>query len=139
MITPYVPCIAAHYIDQGAMGDPFDPAEPEILLYMGTEPDDRIVGLSYLQFADPDEAPEGFAGDNDPWHVHTSLCLGGRGGQVLGDESTTAEECESRGGRNVPLDDLWMTPCGRCRGWRAPGASSARSTRCWAARSATRC
>jgi hypothetical protein len=109
MITPYVPCIAAHYIKSGALANPFDPSEPEILLYMGTEPDDRIVGLSFLVFSEPDVPPEGFPGENDPWHVHTQLCLGGDRGQVLGDETTTDEDCEARGGRVVPLDDLWMT------------------------------
>lgn len=119
MITPYVPCIAAHYIKSTALTNPFDPAEPEILLYMGTDPDSRIVGLSYLQFADPDVAPEGFPGDNDPWHVHSQLCLGGGGGQVLGDETTTDEQCAERGGRVVPLDDLWMNHM-----WPVPGMES---------------
>jgi hypothetical protein len=117
-ITPYVPCIAAHYLKQSAFGNGFDPGEPEILLYDGTEPDSHIVGLSYLQFAGSDEPPEGFAGTNDPWHVHHQLCIGS-GSAVLGDESTTPEDCESRGGRVVPLDNLWMTHM-----WNAPGYDS---------------
>ncbi len=88
-ITPYVPCIAAHYIKSGALANPFDPNEPEILLFDGGEPSSKIVGLSYLVFAGKDTAPDGFAGENDPWHVHRTLCLGGGG--VLGDESTTKE------------------------------------------------
>jgi hypothetical protein len=116
-ITPYVPCIAAHYIKGGALGNPFDPSEPEILLFDGTEPDSKLVGLSYLVFAQPEQPPEGFAGGNDPWHVHRQLCLGGAGGGVLGDESTTSEECEARGGRVVPLDNLWMTHMWNVPGW----------------------
>jgi hypothetical protein len=116
-ITPYVPCIAAHYIKQAAMGNPFDPAEPEVLLYDGTDPDSGIVGLSYLQFADSDEAPEGFPGDHDPWHVHSQLCIGGRGGGVVGDESTSDEDCAERGGRVVPLDNLWMAHMWPVAGW----------------------
>ena len=115
-ITPYVPCIAAHYIKGGALGNPFDPSEPEILLYDGTEPDSKLVGLSYLVFAEPEQPPEGFAGGNDPWHVHRQLCLGGDRG-VLGDESTTSEDCEARGGRVVPLDNLWMTHMWNVPGW----------------------
>jgi hypothetical protein len=115
-ITPYVPCIAAHYINSGALANPFDPSEPEILLFDGTEPDSKIVGLSYLVFTEPDQPPEGFAGGNDPWHVHRQLCLGGSGG-VLGDESTAAEDCEARGGRVVPLDNLWMTHMWNVAGW----------------------
>jgi hypothetical protein len=115
-ITPYVPCIAAHYIKSGALANPFDPSEPEILLFDGTEPDSKIVGLSYLVFADPRQPPEAFAGGNDPWHVHRQLCLGAGEG-VLGDESTSAEDCEARGGRVVPLDNLWMTHMWNVPGW----------------------
>ena len=115
-ITPYVPCIAAHYIKSGALGNPFDPSEPEILLFDGTEPDSKIVGLSYLVFADPGQPPQGFAGGNDPWHVHRQLCLGAGDG-VLGDESTSAEDCKTRGGRVVPLDNLWMTHMWNVPGW----------------------
>jgi len=115
-VTPYVPCIAAHFLKGGALANPFDPSEPEILLFEGTEPDSKIVGLSYLVFTEPDRPPEGFAGGNDPWHIHRQLCLGGGGG-VLGDESTTAEDCEARGGRVVPLDNLWMTHMWNVAGW----------------------
>lgn len=114
-ITPYVPCIAAHYIRNDLLTDGFDPANPEIVLYDGTEPDSQIVGLSYLQFSPTGEAPEGFAGDNDPWHVHDQLCIGAGGG-VRGDESTGDEECEARGGRVVPLENLYMAHM-----WNAPG------------------
>ena len=114
-VTPYVPCIAAHYIKSSALANPFDPAEPEILLYDGDDPDSRIVGLSYLQFADKEKPPEGFAGPNDPWHVHRQLCIGGGG--VLGDENATAEECEARGGRVIPLENLWMTHMWNVPGW----------------------
>jgi hypothetical protein len=114
-ITPYVPCIAAHYIKSGELTTPFDPNKPEIVLYDGTEPTSKIVGLSYLQFASKDQAPEGFAGPNDPWHVHAQLCLGGGG--VLGDESTTEEECAARGGRVTKLGNLWMNHMWNVPGW----------------------
>jgi hypothetical protein len=114
-ITPYVPCIAAHYIKGSALTNGFDPAEPEIVLYNGTDPDSKIVGLSYLQFAGKDAPPPGFAGENDPWHVHEKLCLGGGG--VLGDESTTEEECAARGGKLTQLGNLWMTHMWNVAGW----------------------
>jgi hypothetical protein len=114
-ITPYVPCIAAHYINGSVLDGTFDPANPEILLFEGTAPDSGIVGLSYLQFTGPDVEPEGFAGGNDPWHVHRQLCLGGGG--VLGDENATDEECTSRGGRVVPLEGLWMSHMWNVPGW----------------------
>jgi len=113
LITGYVPCIAAHYIKNGALANPFDPSEPEILLYDGTNPDSHIVGLSYLVFATPTKAPEGFVGD-EPWHIHESLCIGS---QVVGDESTSDEECAKRGGRNVDLGNLWMNHMWPVAGW----------------------
>ncbi|MGH9211061.1 MAG: hypothetical protein ACRD2C_10305 [Acidimicrobiales bacterium] len=114
-ITPYVPCIAAHYIKNEALMNPFDPAEPEILLFDGTDPGSQIVGLSYLQFTGTGEGPVGFAGDNDPWHAHRQLCLGS--GDVLGDESTTEEDCAARGGNLIQLDDLFMTHMWNVPGW----------------------
>jgi hypothetical protein len=114
-ITPYVPCIAAHYINSGLLDGTFDPAAPEILLFDGTDPDSQIVGLSYLVFTDPETPPPGFAGDNDPWHVHRQLCIGAGG--VVGDENTTKEECEQRGGRVVPLKNLWMMHMWNVAGW----------------------
>jgi hypothetical protein len=112
-ITPYVPCIAAHYIKAGALTNPFNPAEPEIVLYDGTDPESKIVGLSYLQFNSTQ--PDGFAGPSDPWHVHEQLCLGGGG--VLGDETTTAEECAARGGKLTKLGNLWMNHMWNVPGW----------------------
>ena len=114
-ITPYVPCIAAHYLNSKLLDGTFDPAKPEILLYDGTDPDSHLVGLSYLVFTDPDNPPEGFAGDNDPWHIHRQLCLGGGG--VVGDENTTPEQCADRGGRLVPLNNLWMMHMWNVAGW----------------------
>jgi hypothetical protein len=114
-VTPYLPCIAAHYLNSSLLDGTFDPAEPEILLFDGTNPDSRLVGLSYLAFTDPDNPPEGFAGDNDPWHIHRQLCLGGGG--VVGDENTSEEQCEARGGRLVPLNNLWMMHMWNVAGW----------------------
>jgi hypothetical protein len=112
-ITPYVPCIAAHYIKTSALFNPFNAAEPEILLFEDTKPESGIVGLSYLQFSD--EEPDGFAGPNDPWHVHPTLCLGS--GAVLGDENTTKESCEARGGKVADLGKLWMNHMWNVPGW----------------------
>jgi hypothetical protein len=114
-VTPYVPCIAAHYLKSGALTNPFDPSEPEILLYDGTKPDSKIVGLSYLAFNTKEKPPEGFAGANDPWHVHEYLCIG-RGG-VLGDTNVSAEDCKARGGNRQYLGNLWMTHMWNVAGW----------------------
>jgi hypothetical protein len=115
MSTPYVPCIGAHYTNIGLVGG-FDPAKPSEILYDGSTPDAKVVGLSYLVFH-PGGAPEGFAGPNDHWHQHNSnggLCL--KGGLVLGAEDTTEAECEERGGSKVILEDIWML-----HDWVVPG------------------
>lgn len=108
MVTGYVPCIGAHYIKASNFAK-FDLTKPAMLLYDGTNPDSKIVGLSYATLSDPNTAPEGFAGSNDPWHKHNSnggLCL--KGGVVVGSENTSEEECAARGGKKMALDNLWM-------------------------------
>jgi hypothetical protein len=114
--TVYVPCIGAHYTNTSlAIG--FNPSAPSELLYAGTRPDSRIVGLSYLVYH-PGGAPEGFAGPNDHWHQHTfngGLCIAGSG-IVVGAESTSVAECTKLGGRKIALTDIWML-----HDWATPG------------------
>jgi hypothetical protein len=115
--TPYVPCIGAHYTNIGLAGT-FDPSKPAELLYDGTKPDSKIVGLSYLVFHHL-SPPPGFAGSNDLWHQHNAnggLCL--KGGFVIGAESTTRQECADMGGRKTLLTDVWML-----HAWVVPGFS----------------
>jgi hypothetical protein len=116
MSTVYVPCIGAHYTNT-SRATRFDPAAPSELLYDGTSPDARIVGLSYLVYH-PGGAPEGFAGPNDIWHQHSfngGLCINGSG-VVVGGESTSKAQCEARGGRKVALENIWMV-----HDWVVPG------------------
>ena len=113
--TAYVPCIGAHYTNVGKVAV-FDPAAPSELLYGGTDPDSKIVGLSYLVYH-RGGPPDGFAGPNDHWHQHNDnggLCM--KGGVVIGGESVTEKECEARGGRKQALDDIWMV-----HAWVVPG------------------
>jgi hypothetical protein len=115
MSVAYVPCIGAHYTNP-VFARSFDPANPSELLYDGTEPGSKIVGLSYLVWTGGD-APEGFAGHNDSWHQHNAnggLCL--RGGVVVAGESSSEAECAARGGRKVALDGVWML-----HDWVVPG------------------
>jgi hypothetical protein len=113
--TVYVPCIGAHYTNV-ALAIRFDPAAPSELLYDGTTPSSRLVGLSYLVYH-PGGPPAGFAGPNDLWHQHTvngGLCL--RGGLVIGAESTSPAACAAMGGAKDPLTDIWML-----HDWVVPG------------------
>jgi hypothetical protein len=114
--TVYVPCIGAHYTNTALVGR-FDPAAPSELLFDGTNPESKIVGLSYLIFH-RGGPPEGFAGPNDMWHQHNAnggLCLNAQA-LVIGNESTSKKECERRGGRKAKLDDIWMV-----HDWVVPG------------------
>jgi hypothetical protein len=113
--TPYVPCIGAHYTNVSKVAT-FDPAAPSELLYDGTNPDSKIVGLSFLVLH-PGGAPDGFAGPNDHWHQHNAnggLCL--KGGVVVGGENTSTADCAARGGRKTLLTDIWMV-----HAWVVPG------------------
>ncbi|MGZ4694779.1 MAG: hypothetical protein ACXWA3_14250 [Acidimicrobiales bacterium] len=112
----FVPCIGAHYTNISLVAK-FDPGAPSELLYDGTAPDSKIVGLSYLVFH-PGGPPEGFAGPNDRWHQHNvngGLCFGKSGG-VIGAESMSADECASIGGAKRELTDIWMV-----HDWIVPG------------------
>src|SRR5437667_340858 len=120
MVTAYVPCIGAHYIKVSNMIGGFDPAKPSMLLYDGTNPDSKIVGLSYSILGDPNKPPEGFAGPNDPWHKHDSnggLCL--KGAVVVGAESTSEAECTARGGKKTALHNLWMMHAWTADAWQS--------------------
>jgi hypothetical protein len=116
MTTGYVPCIGSHYINARYLRA-FDPAHPAMLLYDGTSPDSKIVGLSYAQMSGP-KTPDGFASGNDLWHRHNlngGLCI--RAGVVVGAESVSEADCKARGGAKVKLDSLWMMHAWVADGW----------------------
>jgi hypothetical protein len=115
-VTGYLPLIGAHYVNWGLMDGTFDIDHPEMLLYEGTSPDSRIVGLSYYVFSQGE--PTGFAGPNDHWHQHIGLCL--RDGVVVGGTQLTADECAARGGAKAEASDGWMVHAWVVPGWESP-------------------
>ena len=117
MSTVFVPCIGAHYTNVGLVG-PFDVDKPSELLFDGTRPDSKIIGLSYLIFNKGGE-PVGFAGPNDHWHQHNAnggLCISSKSGIVIGAEDVTPDQCRDRGGVKRELPDIWML-----HDWVVPG------------------
>lgn len=117
-VTGYVPGIAAHYMRFPYVDGTFDVEEPEMLLYDGDGPDAGMVGLSYYLVHDSDTEPtQGFTGPNDHFHRHIGLCVGPGG--VIGDTTTTAEECAARGGRKASGTGGWMNHV-----WIVPGCES---------------
>jgi hypothetical protein len=125
-VTPFVPLIGAHYLNPLKVDTTFDPSQPEMLLYDGTEPSSKIVGLSYF-VSSPGGEPAGFAGPNDHWHQHIGLCI--RGHRVVGGEKLTREQCLARGGNKVALRDIWMVHVWVVPGWESPKGSSHPSIR----------
>jgi hypothetical protein len=114
--TVYVPCIGAHYTNVDLVRS-FDPRHPSELLYDGSSPDSKLVGLSYLVYHH-NGPPGGFAGPNDRWHQHNSnggLCFG-PGNGVIGGENTSRAECARLGGHKALLIDIWMM-----HAWVVPG------------------
>jgi hypothetical protein len=120
MVTPYVPLIGAHYMKFPLVDGTFDVRAPEMLLYDGTDPGSRIVGLSYYVVAATE--PEGFAGPNDHWHRHIGLCLKIVDGHpvVIGAERTTPEACRAMGGFKADGSNGWMVHVWAVPGWESP-------------------
>jgi hypothetical protein len=117
-VTPYVPGIAAHFMNFSLVDGVFDIEQPEMILYDGTHDDANVVGLSYFIRLDGDAEPsQGFTGINDHYHRHIGLCVGPGG--VIGDSTTTGEECEAMGGRKATAQNGWMN-----HAWVVPGCES---------------
>lgn len=87
--------------------DVFDPTQPEFLQYNGNGADAVLVGMSYYVRTDTGLPPEGFAGDNDWWHHHPTLCVRKTNAQAFSPNISDAQ-CTAAGGINVYLDDYYM-------------------------------
>jgi hypothetical protein len=114
-VTSYLPLIGAHYMKFLTVDGTFDLEQPEMLLYDGTSPTSKIVGLSYYVRAE--QQPQGFAGANDHWHRHIGLCIDADNPFVIGDEQTTEAECRRRGGVKADGADGWMVHAWVVPGW----------------------
>ncbi len=118
-VTGYVPGIAAHYMNFGIVDETFELDKPEMLLFDGTEADSRIVGLSYYVQQEGTAGPtQGFVGENDSYHRHFGLCFK-PGEGIVGDSTTTEEECAARGGAKLDGFEGWMS-----HAWVVPGCES---------------
>ncbi len=117
-VTPYVPGIAAHYMNFGYVDGRFAIDEPEMLLYDGEGPEAHVVGLSYYIMLDGEAEPtQGFTGSSDHYHRHIGLCVAGS--LVVGDSTTTEEECAALGGVKQGGSAGWMSHV-----WVVPGCES---------------
>ncbi|UDY37725.1 hypothetical protein [Dermatobacter hominis] len=117
-VTGYVPGIAAHYMKFPYVDGEFHVDQPEMVLYDGGGPEARVVGLSYYLIQPGEAEPtQGFTGDNDHYHRHVGLCTSRAG--VVGDSSTTEEECAELGGVKANGSAGWMS-----HAWVVPGCES---------------
>jgi hypothetical protein len=121
---PFSPGLGIHYNPStyGSMNvdgvmDAADIANP-ILIYDGIEDSARLAGFMYMAYQETE--PEGFVGDLDRWHYHTSVCIVmGPGGAIdtpFGADLTgvTAEMCEAEGGSLIDFTGymvhVWTVP-----------------------------
>ena len=105
--TEEVPNMGAHFVHPlRSLDGKFDPARPEILLYVRDEEGEwELVGTSFVQsllLAGFDH-PQAFVGPLDNWHVHYELCTG----PTFTSRSATQAECRKDGGVWVPAYG-WM-------------------------------
>jgi len=124
----FTPGAGAHYVSIGDASHSFlggstvtDAAHPLALIYEGTAPTSRVVGLMYGAFTlDP---PDGFAGPNDHWHRHTNLCITFTNGRIgipfPPDGDVTREQCAAVHGRFF-RKSLWMLHAWVVPGWASP-------------------
>ena len=119
LVTGYLPGIAAHYIKSSIIDGTFEIDQPEMILYDGVEPDSHVVGLSYYLWHPGDNKPtQGFTGDNDHGHRHIGLCSSPEG-VIIGDSTTSEEDCAARGGTKNDGSKGWMS-----HAWVVPGCES---------------
>ena len=119
----FAPGSGAHYISYGGMTRPdtFDPTHPLALIYDGIAPTSQVVGLMYYGMGD--RPPEGFAGPNDHWHRHSSVCIknGPSGLEVPfpADADVTEAQCAAVQGNFLKVTG-WMVHAWVVPSWESP-------------------
>lgn len=125
-VGEFSPGSGAHYLmplDTVMSGlSTFDLDRPIIYLFSGNDPSSTVVGVMYF-LMNAQQAPEGFAGPNDVWHLHTGLCLQytatGIDLPLPIDADVTAAQCDAVG------DAMFMDVTGyMVHVWSAPGWES---------------
>lgn len=122
---PFSPGLGSHYMNPNAAAglnpdgvmDDEDIHNPIAWIYDGVDPDSRIAGLFYMSVKE--DVPEGFAGPNDIWHTHSSICIvpregGGIDTPLGADREIAKEECDAVGGSLIQqtqwLLHVWPVP-----------------------------
>ena len=124
----FSPLTGAHYINIAAMVPranvrfgAFDAADPQSLIYAGTHPTSRVIGVMYLSVSVL--PPSGFAGPNDHWHRHTNTCVEYRGAKIVvpfaADSDVTPAMCSAKRGVFM-RETAWMVHAWVVPGWESP-------------------
>jgi len=124
----FTPGAGAHYVNISSSAASYlnhtstvDPAQPLALIYEGTSPTSRVVGLMYGSFNAL--APAGFAGPNDHWHRHTNLCITFSKGKIgipyPPDSDVQKSACDALHGQFM-RETLWMVHAWVVPGWDSP-------------------
>lgn len=118
----FAPGSGAHYVKTNGSGlagqNNLDIEHPGSLIYEGTNPDSKIVGLMYLGFGNNGKPPEGFVGPNDHWHRHSNVCVRytGHGIEVPfpADADVTSLQCAQAHGQSMKITTCmvhaWVVP-----------------------------
>jgi hypothetical protein len=123
----FAPGSGAHYVKVNGSGfagqNSMDINHPGSLIYEGTNPDSKIIGLMYLGFGAGGKPPEGFVGPNDHWHRHSDVCIkyGAGGIQVPfpADADVTVAQCQAVHGNFMKIT-TWMVHAWVVPGWESP-------------------
>jgi hypothetical protein len=125
----FSPLTGAHFINLAAMVPHganvryggFDAANPASLIYDGTSPTSKVIGVMYLSLSVL--PPEGFAGPNDHWHRHTNTCVEyGAAGIIVpfaADSDVTQAMCDAKHGEFM-RETAWMVHAWVVPGWESP-------------------
>jgi hypothetical protein len=125
---PFSPGLGTHYRGPGFGLNPDGDMDPEdlsspLLVFDGLGPEAPLAGLMYTAYGTQGE-PTGFAGPNDHWHYHESVCVVmGPGGTIdtpfgADLEGVTEEMCTDVGGS-------WIDNTGyMVHVWNVPGYES---------------
>jgi hypothetical protein len=119
----FAPGSGAHYVSYSGLSGPgaVDVEKPNSLIYDGTSPTSRIIGLMY--YAMSKEQPEGFAGPNDHWHRHSGVCVKFRAGTIdvpfPADADVTQAQCEKTGATYMKQTG-WMVHAWVVPSWESP-------------------
>ena len=106
-LAPWIPGQGTHHVNPDGIPATFDPTQPTMLMYDGNGSNAPLTGMVWAVAQAPgSHPPAGFAGDNDHWHSHQSLCFD-NSGFIIGDSITDAA-CTALGGTNLDTSGLWL-------------------------------